>query len=75
LGSRRLDRFFSAIQAEVRLCMSIVDRTESDTEALTAEHAELLELILGRETRRCKQLLTGHLRDAEELIVATIDEP
>jgi DNA-binding GntR family transcriptional regulator len=75
LGSRRLDRFFSAIQAEVRLCISIVDRSASDTEALTAEHTELLELILGRKTQRCKELLTGHLRDAEKLIVATIDEP
>jgi DNA-binding GntR family transcriptional regulator len=75
LGSRRLDRFFSAIQAEVRLCMSIVDRSASDTDALSAEHNELLELILGRKTQRCKDLLTGHLRDAEELIVATIDDP
>ena len=70
LGSRRLSRFFSAIQAEVRLCMSIVDRSTADTGTLVVEHQDLLQLILNRDLSRCKQVMAGHLSDAEDTLIA-----
>jgi DNA-binding GntR family transcriptional regulator len=72
LGSARLDRFFEAIQAEVRLCMSIVDRSSSDTDALVAEHRELLRLILERQVDRCAEVMGGHLTESEETLRALV---
>jgi DNA-binding GntR family transcriptional regulator len=72
LGSRRLSRFFDAIQAEIRLCMSIVDRSTSDTDVLVAEHRELLRLITGRELGRCAEVMGGHLADAEEMLTLLV---
>jgi DNA-binding GntR family transcriptional regulator len=74
LGSRRLSRFFNAIQAEIRLCMSIVDRSSSDTDALIAEHQELLRLILDREVDRCAEVMGGHLDESEEMLRALVPE-
>jgi DNA-binding GntR family transcriptional regulator len=73
LGSRRLSRFFDAIQGEVRLCLSIVDRSSSNPEALVAEHQELLELIVNRETDRVTELMSGHLADAEQTLAAQVE--
>ena len=72
LGSRRLSRFFDAIQGEVRLCLSIVDRSSSDPASLVAEHQELLELMLRRETDRVTDLMSGHLADAEQTLAAVV---
>jgi DNA-binding GntR family transcriptional regulator len=72
LGSRRLSRFFDAIQGEVRLCLSIVDRSSSDPASLVAEHQELLELMLHRETDRVTDLMSGHLADAEQTLAAVV---
>jgi DNA-binding GntR family transcriptional regulator len=72
LGSQRLSRFFDAIQAEVRLCMSIVDRSSSDTEALIVEHQELLRLILERKVERCAEVMGGHLDDAEAMLTGFV---
>lgn len=74
LGSPRLDRVFDAIQAESRLCMSIVDRSSSDVGALVAEHQELLELILARELERVTDVMAGHLADAEEMLRVIVAE-
>ncbi len=74
LGSRRLSRFFDAIQAEIRLCMSIVDRSGSDTGALVAEHQELLRLISTRELDRCAEVMGGHLADAEATLRTLVTE-
>jgi DNA-binding GntR family transcriptional regulator len=74
LGSRRLSRLFDAVQAEIRLCMSIVNRSSSDTDALVAEHRELLRLIAGRELDRCAQVMGGHLADAEEMLKLLVAE-
>jgi DNA-binding GntR family transcriptional regulator len=74
LGSRRLSRFFNAIQAEIRLCMSIVDRSESDPDALVAEHQELLRLILDREVDRCVDVMGGHLDESEQMLRALVSE-
>jgi DNA-binding GntR family transcriptional regulator len=72
LGSRRLSRFFDGIQSEVRLCMSIVDRSSADPEALVAEHQELLELILRRKIQQVTELMSGHLGDAERTLTALV---
>jgi DNA-binding GntR family transcriptional regulator len=68
LASRRLNRFFDAIQAEMRLCMSIVDRQDEDRVALVAEHRELLDLMLARDSARCAEVMSGHLADSEQML-------
>lgn len=72
LCSRRLSRFYDAIHAEMRLCMSIVDRHDEDREKLVAEHRELLSLILARDVARCTALLSGHLRDGERTLLDVV---
>jgi DNA-binding GntR family transcriptional regulator len=65
LGSSRLDRFFDTIQAELRLCLSILDRADDDPEDLVAEHRELRDLLMAGERSRCKAVLCGRLEDSE----------
>ncbi|HEV7844886.1 MAG TPA: GntR family transcriptional regulator [Thermoleophilaceae bacterium] len=65
LGSPRLDRFFETIQAEMRLCLSILDREDDDPDELVDEHRELRDLIANRATERCIARLGEHLDDAE----------
>ncbi len=65
LGSRRIDSFFDTIQAELRLCLSILDRQEDDPDELVAEHRELRDLLLAGERERCSQVLCDRLEDSE----------
>ena len=74
LGSRRLSRFYDAIQAELRLCMSIVDRRDEERQPLLAEHQELLALILARDVARCTKVMLSHLADSEQTLLAVIDD-
>jgi DNA-binding GntR family transcriptional regulator len=67
LDSPRLDRFFKTIQAELRLCLSIVDRHD-DPGRLIAEHRELYELMASGRQEACIQRMTRHLADAEALV-------
>jgi DNA-binding GntR family transcriptional regulator len=73
LGSQRLSRFFDATQTEIRLCMSIVDRSSADRTTLVAEHQELLELILHRELDRVTTVMSGHLTDSEEMLKGLVE--
>ncbi len=68
LGSERLNRFFDGIQAEVRLCMSIVDRSSSTLAEIVVEHQEMMRLILNKDFKGCSKVLNGHLTDAERLL-------
>lgn len=74
LGSRRLSRFYDAIQAELRLCMSIVDRRDEEREPLVAEHRELLELILARDVARCTEVMLHHLEESEQMLLAVMTD-
>jgi DNA-binding GntR family transcriptional regulator len=65
LGSRRLDSFFDTIQAELRLCLSILDRADDDPDDLVAEHRELRDLLLAGERHRCREVLCSRLDDSE----------
>jgi DNA-binding GntR family transcriptional regulator len=68
LKSQRIATFYQNIQAEVRLCLSIVDRELPDPSPLVAEHRELLDMLLAGKRRRCAEVLRAHLADAEELV-------
>jgi DNA-binding GntR family transcriptional regulator len=74
LGSRRLSRFFGAIQTEVRLCMSIVDRSSSDPSELVSEHQELLRLILRGDLDHVAEVMAGHLADSEQMLKLLVAE-
>jgi DNA-binding GntR family transcriptional regulator len=67
LGSPRLDRFFRAIQAELRLCLSITD-THDQPDRLIAEHRELYELLAAGRQADCIERMTEHLIQAEALV-------
>jgi DNA-binding GntR family transcriptional regulator len=74
LHSRRLSRFYDAVGAEMRLCLSIVDRNDESPAALAAEHTELLELILARDVVRCTDVMSAHLLDSEQTLAALVDQ-
>ena len=65
-------RFFDAIKGRFACACSIVDRSSSDPASLVAEHQELLELMLHRETDRVTELMSGHLADAEQTLAAVV---
>lgn len=65
LGSRRLNVFFETIQAELRLCLSILDRADDDPDDLVEEHRELRDLLLAGARDRCSELLCARLEDSE----------
>lgn len=71
LGSPRLDRFFKTIQAELHLCLSIVD-SHDDPDPLIAEHRELYELMASGRRADCADLMTAHLADAEALVMEIV---
>jgi DNA-binding GntR family transcriptional regulator len=72
--SRRLSRFYDAIQAELRLCMSIVDRRDEEREPLVAEHQGLLGLILERDVARCTEVMLHHLAESEHTLLAVMGD-
>jgi DNA-binding GntR family transcriptional regulator len=72
LHSNRLSRFYDAVDAEMRLCMSIVDRHDESPDSLVAEHRELLELILARNIARCSEVISAHLLDSEQMLAARV---
>jgi DNA-binding GntR family transcriptional regulator len=71
LGSPRIEGLYQNIQSELRLCLSITDRDAADP-TLVAEHQELLELLVGGDRRRCRELLRAHLLEARELVMRAV---
>jgi DNA-binding GntR family transcriptional regulator len=72
LHSSRLSRFYDAVGAEMRLCMSIVDRHDESPASLVAEHKELLELIVARDIARLSDLISTHLLEGEQMLAARV---
>jgi DNA-binding GntR family transcriptional regulator len=72
LHSTRISRFYDAVGAEMRLCMSIVDRNDESPSALVDEHTELLRLILARDVERCSEVMSHHLLESEQMLAALI---
>ena len=68
LRSDRIDRFFNAIQSELRLCLSIVDRSHTNIPALVDEHRQVEALIRARECELCDGVLRAHLVESERLV-------
>jgi DNA-binding GntR family transcriptional regulator len=73
LHSRRLSRFYDAVGAEMRLCMSIVDRNDESPTALVEEHTDLLALMRARDVARCADTVSAHLLDSEQTLAALVD--
>jgi DNA-binding GntR family transcriptional regulator len=67
LDSPRLNRFFTTIQSELRLCLAIAD-SHDDPEPLISEHRELYELMASGRQADCVERMTAHLADAEALV-------
>lgn len=66
LGSDRLDRLFTQIASEMRLCMAVTDHPAAfPHEEIVAEHRELYELIAAGERARCRKRLLHHLHESE----------
>ncbi len=72
LGSRRLDEFFANLLSELRLALSIVDRTMADADQVIAEHLRLFDLLAEGRRDAAEALLLRHLRSADDLLRAVI---
>lgn len=72
LGSERFDAFFKNLGTELRLCLSIVDRSAQDVTSLVAEHEELHRLLAHGQAEQCCTLLAKHLDDAEATVLSAI---
>jgi DNA-binding GntR family transcriptional regulator len=74
LDSRRLARFFDGIQAELRLCMSIIDRQQLEHDELVKEHRQIYELLRARRTEQCVELMGNQLELDERRLKEIVAE-
>jgi DNA-binding GntR family transcriptional regulator len=74
-GSRRLTRAAQGALAELRLVLSVADRTGEDLPALVADHQYLVEVFRGGHLREAIAALEDHLSRAEVLARRAAAEP
>jgi DNA-binding GntR family transcriptional regulator len=60
-GSPRLERVYSSLQSEIRLCMVQLKPSYDDVTAVAAEHRDLLEAIANGPKRTALKLMSEHL--------------
>jgi DNA-binding GntR family transcriptional regulator len=70
--SARLSRTYETLQAEVRLCLSLTDRWDTDPKDQVRQHREIADLLLAGEGEKCKALLAAHIDDAEMRVLEVI---
>lgn len=61
LGSRRLRRFFSSVQSELRLSLATVERMTGAMAETLADHRELLDQLVGGDPEACRAAVIDHL--------------
>lgn len=70
--NQRLSRTYETIQAEVRLCLSLTDRWDTDPADQVRQHRELAERLIAGDVAGCKQLLKAHIDDAESRVLGVL---
>jgi DNA-binding GntR family transcriptional regulator len=71
-GGTRLSRTYETVQAEVRLCLSLTDRWDTDPTDQVRQHREIADLLIGGDGEKCKALLAAHIDDAESRVLEVI---
>jgi DNA-binding GntR family transcriptional regulator len=74
-GSRRLTRAAQGALSELRLVLSVADRTGDDLPGLVADHQYLVEVFRGGHLREATTALLDHLSRAEVLARRAASEP
>ena len=74
-GSRRLTRAAQAALMELRLVLSVADRTHDDLPALVADHQYLVEVFRSGHRREAVSALEDHLARGEVLARQAASEP
>ena len=75
LGSTRTSRMYRSVLDEVRLCMAQVQgRRLLDAEAISAQHAQILDAVAAGDGEHAAALLALHLGSAEERLIEAIGE-
>lgn len=70
--NQRLSRTYETIQGEVRLCLSLTDRWDTDPSDQIRQHRELAEQLIAGDAAGCKQLLKAHIDDAESRVLGVL---
>lgn len=68
-GSDRLVRAFEAIGSEVRLCLGLTDRWDTQPADQRRQHAAILEALQQRDAQRVATQLRAHIDDARERVL------
>lgn len=72
-GSRRLSRTYTSIQAEVRLCLSLTDRWDTEPSDQVRKHREIADCLLAGDWEASKELLASHMDDAESRVLKVLE--
>lgn len=70
--NQRLSRTYDTIQNEVRLCLSLTDRWDTDPADQVRQHRELAEKLIAGDVAGCKALLKAHIDDAESRVLGVL---
>jgi len=71
-GSSRLERFYTQLQQEQRLALSLAERSSRELGRTADDHRELLESLRGEPARASAQL-TAHLRSGANELQRLLD--
>ncbi|MGM7697105.1 GntR family transcriptional regulator [Microbacterium sp. A84] len=75
VDSERTSRMYRSVLDEVRLCMAQVQgRRLLDAQAISAQHAEILDAVAAGDGDHAAALLAAHLGSAEERLVEALGE-
>lgn len=74
-GSRRLTRAAQAALGELRLVLSVAERSGDDLPALVADHEYLVEVFRGGHLREAVSALEDHLARGEVLALRALSDP
>ena len=73
-GSERLQRMFSTVISETRLCLGVVTAADARTD-LVGEHREIATMIRKNQTEKALAVLKKHFEDAIVTIKNREDDP
>jgi DNA-binding GntR family transcriptional regulator len=72
-GSRRLKRVMQALLVETKMCLTRLEDRYPHAEELVAEHREILDALLTRDETLALRLVSEHMADAVNRLVAEPD--
>ena len=71
--SERVNRMYREAEAEIRLCLTLTDRWDSDPGGQMDQHGQIYELLTNGATAEAQELLLRHINDAESRVVGVLE--